>query len=179
MEIMLDIETLGVRPNCCILIIAAIKFNRQKKLGNLPDTDSFYRRIDITSCKNIGMSIDSSTVEWWDTQPDNIRYEALESDGRISIQQALLEFDEWIGNNPNTLVWGNGDDFDCTILGEAYTLCGMEIPWKFWNTRDLRTLYDIAQVKKKDLPKNNKEHHALYDCYYQIKGLHKAFMLLK
>lgn len=175
-EIMLDLETLSVRSNAVIVIIGAVKFNRYGKLKPLIELDTFYRRVDIKSCTDVGLHIDNNTVKWWNTQKKDVKFEALEHPDRINIKKALIEFSEWM--KPCEKIWGNGDDFDCTILGEAYLHCGIDIPWKFWHTRDCRTLFDLANVYKKNLPKNN-EHHAIHDCYRQIVGVKLALDKLK
>jgi hypothetical protein len=64
------------------------------------------------------------------------------------------------------------------IMDEAYKRCGMVPPWKFWDERDTRTLYEVAGVKNWDLPKNSK-HHALHDCYRQIVGVHMSMNRLR
>lgn len=57
----------------------------------------------------------------------------------------------------------------------------IEIPWKFWNSRDTRTVYDLAGIdmKKISVPDNYKAHHALGDCLKQIEGLKQAFKILE
>lgn len=176
---MMDLETLSVRPNAVILIIGAIKFNRRETWSEnidekcLNKLDSFYVRIKLDSCKNIGMHIDPATQKWWDEQDPDIKYEALENPDRVTLKTALKEFKQWFGTNSYTKIWGNGSSFDCTILGEAYKLCGMTAPWKFWMERDLRTIMDLGNVKAGDLPQY-KKHHALWDVYRQIIGLQLA-----
>lgn len=174
-DIMLDLETLSVRPDAAIIIIGAIKFCRKGNILSLEDSDKFYRRITIESCKKAGLRIDNSTMKWWNEQAKDVRYEALENPDRVPLEQALQEFSIWMGNS--TYVWGNGDDFDCTILGEAFSRCNMEIPWKFFLTRDCRTLFDLAGIKKADLPRGL-EHHAIHDCYRQIVGVKNSLRRL-
>jgi hypothetical protein len=182
MEVMLDIETLSTRPNAIILIIGAIKFKRTEKYNeNIDDKilnklDTFYRRITISSCTEVGLIQSKETVNWWESQKDEIKKEAFTDQNRVSLQEALKSFSVWFKEgekNSRTLIWGNGSDFDITILGEAYNRCNIEIPWKFWLVRDLRTLLDIGNIKMIDLPQYNL-HHALYDCYRQIIGLTRA-----
>lgn len=178
-EVMMDLETLSVRPNATILIIGAIKFNRgetwseQVDEKGLKKLDYFYVRIKLDSCKSIGMHIDPATQKWWDEQETSVKYEALANPDRVTISTALRSFSKWFGNNPRTKIWGNGSSFDCTILGEAYKLCGMEKPWKFWLERDLRTIMDLGDVRVCDLPQYQK-HNALYDCYRQIIGFQRS-----
>lgn len=175
-DIMLDLETLSTRPNAVIIVLAAIKFNRKGDLMPIEQLDTFYKRIDVKSCLELGLRADKNTIEWWKKQSPKIRYEALDHPVRSSLFIVLQEFKDWIDNNSR--IWGNGDDFDCTILGEAYIRAGMEIPWKFYNTRDVRTIFDLAGITKYDLPDDN-EHHALYDCYRQIVGVKIALKKLK
>ena len=178
-EIMMDLETLSVRPNAVILVIGAIKFNRgetwpeninEKELKKL---DCFYARIKINSCENIGLHTETQTQKWWSEQDKDVKYEALENPNRVTIHEALIKFKKWFGNNSRTKIWGNGSSFDCTILGEAYKRCGMEIPWKFWLERDLRTIMDLGKVRSCDLPQYQK-HNALWDakvikcCYEKL-----------
>ena len=54
----------------------------------------------------------------------------------------------------------------------------MEIPWKFWMERDLRTIMDIGNVNNYSLPQYNK-HHALYDAYRQVIGLQRSIKNIK
>jgi len=178
-NVMMDLETLSVRPNAVILVIGAIKFNRGETWSEnidekgLEKLDTFYTRIKINSCTNAGMRIDPATQKWWDKQDESVKYEALEHPTRVTIKEALRAFKIWFGKGHSTKIWGNSPDFDCTILGEAYKLCGMEIPWKFWLTRDLRTIMDIGGIRTCDLPQYQK-HNALFDCYRQIIGFQRS-----
>ena len=178
-DIMLDLECLSVRPHAVILVIGAIKFERNGSWSEQVDEkgltkfDTFYKRITINSCLSKGLHIDKETQKWWDNQTNDIKYESLENPDRITLDEALIEFKNWFGTNSKTHIWGNGSGFDCSILGEAYKRCGMDIPWKFWMERDLRTIMDIGKVNNFSLPQYNK-HHALYDAYRQIIGLQLA-----
>lgn len=121
------------------------------------------------------MHDDPQTRDWWDKQDPAIRNEAFENNPRVPLKQALQEFTQWW--RQSKYIWSHGATFDCVILNDAYTRCGLTPPWKFWDARDTRTLYDIAGVKNWDLPKNSK-HHAVHDCYRQIVGVHKSMSKL-
>lgn len=183
-DIMMDLETLSVRPNAIILVIGAIRFVRGEQWPaqvteyELNKMDVFYRRITVESCKEVGLRADPDTQSWWNEQDNDVKYEALHNPDRVSLKTALLEFKKWVGKNSQVKIWGNGSSFDCTILGEAYKRCNMEIPWKFWMERDLRTLMDIGNVKAYELPQIQK-HHALFDCYRQILGFQKSEQNIK
>jgi hypothetical protein len=178
-EVMLDLETLSVRPNAVILVIGAIKFNRGEKWKeNIDEKDFeklnvFYKRINIDSCVKVGLHVDNETEKWWDQQADDLKYEALTHPDRVNLKDGLEAFKDWYGTNPRTKIWGNGSSFDCTILGEAYKRCGMKIPWQYFLERDLRTIMDLGNIRMCNLPQYQK-HHALYDCYRQIIGFQRS-----
>ncbi len=176
-EVMLDLETLSTRPNASIVVIAAIKFRKNEKIHNfdkIRGKNKFYLRIDTKSCTKIGLHIDPKTVEWWKTQDKNIQKEVF-GGKRISIKKALKKFSEWFGDCEN--IWSQGATFDIPILAETYRRCKMDVPWKYYNARDTRTIYDIADLKVWDLPNDNL-HHALYDCWRQIWGVKTSIIRL-
>ena len=180
---MIDLETLHTRPHAVILVLAGIKFNRYKQtfstFEEIPKEDIFYRKIKVRSCLKIGMEIDPKTLSWWKKQKLEIRNEAFGAP-RDKIEDVLSLFSKWVQKttDPNYVkIWGHGAGFDCSILKEAYIRCELKAPWNFWNERDTRTLYDIANIKTNELPSQSK-HHALYDCYRQIIGVWLSLNLI-
>lgn len=173
---MLDIETLSTTTNSVILTIGAIKFSRYKTLKSIKKDDLFYRRVDISSCIKLDMDISEKTIDWWYQQNEECRNEAFNKNQRYSIDKVLKEFNEWFGLSK--YIWSHGDDFDITILKNAYDKCKLTPPWKYWNTRDTRTLFDITSINLKTFVGTNR-HHPLYDCLYQILALQDSFKILK
>ena len=172
---MIDIETLSTEPNAVVLTIGAIKFNRKEELRALKDYDTFYIRVEPKSCEDIGCTIDSATLNWWNKQSREARFEALEHPDRVPIKDALIALSRWLDGSK--VIWANSPSFDCVILENCYKNCKVGIPWKFWLTRDCRTLYDLAGIRKRDLP-SNVEHNSLDDCFTQLIGVYKAFRIL-
>ena len=172
-EVMLDLETLSTRSHATILIIAGVKFDRNKGISK--EIPSFYRRINVKSCEEKGMHIDPKTIQWWQDQDEQIRKEAFEGE-RIDIKQALQEFGEWFGKSDR--IWSNGATFDIPILSEAYARCRLTPPWKYFQARDTRTLFELAGITSKDLPKENL-HNALEDCRRQVWGVVESLRRLK
>jgi len=175
-DVMIDIETLGINPDSVVLTIGAIKFRKDEDLKSLDSYETFYVKIDQNSCTEIGCKVDPKTVDWWNKQSVESRYEAIESDDRITIREALIKLSKWLkGDN---IIWANSPSFDCVILENVYKKCKLDIPWKFWLIRDCRTLFDLTGITKNDLP-NNHQHHALYDCYSQLTGVIKGYKKIK
>lgn len=169
---MIDIETLSTHPNAFILTIGAVKFSRTGKLKPLNKMVTFYRRILPNSCKRLKLHIDSDTQEWWSKQSQEARYEAFDHPDRVKLSDALNELCEWIGTDE--IIWANSPNFDLTILENAMSKCNIIVPWRFWNTRDVRTAVDLGSVNKDLIITPGADHTALADCYKQIIAVKQA-----
>jgi exodeoxyribonuclease VIII len=67
-------------------------------------------------------------------------------------------------------MWGNGATFDISMLEDAYRQYEIEIPWKFWNVRDCRTVLDMYESIRGGFNKTvNRQgaHNALDDAKFQ------------
>ena len=176
---MLDIETLGLSSNSVVMTIGAIKFNRKDDIKAVEDMENFYCRVSKESCIALGLEIDKETEDWWGKQSEEAKYEIFTNNkNRYSIKDALINLTAFIGNCK--IIWANGITFDCVILENCYKKCNLDFPWKYYNLRDARTIYDIGKVNLKHFSSDkNQAHNALYDCYTQIKALKKSFDNLK
>jgi hypothetical protein len=179
-NIMIDIETLSTKNNAVILTIGAVKFSMKEK-EEKEKTKKFYLRIDLQSCIKLKMHIDNNTEKWWKEQSKDAQYEVFENPDRVSIKDALIELSDFIKDAK--CIWANSPNFDCIILENAYNSCKLEIPWKFWNLRDCRTLYSLANINLTTFKKINEtkyitNHNALDDCIVQILALKESFKIL-
>lgn len=171
MNVMIDLETLSTRKNAVIIAICAVKFDPHSS-SKLVQDNTFYYKINIDSCTKIGMSIDKDTIEWWDKQPSVVREEVF-GNPRYDIVDVLKKFIIWVKDCER--VWSHGASFDIPILEEAFALCNLYTPWKYYNVRDTRTLYDLAQVS---VPNTPSKHNPLNDCQQQIKTVQLALTKL-
>jgi hypothetical protein len=171
-EVMLDLETLSTRNCAAIAVISAIKFRRD---GNGYFSQPFYELVDLGSCEQVNMHVDNKTIEWWKKQPESLQKEIFEGKRR-HLKEVLIDFKQWYGKS--NLVWSQGATFDIPILEEAFRRWSLEPPWKFWQARDTRTIYDLAGMKSSDLPGDNM-HNALEDCKRQVWGVQEAFKRIK
>lgn len=165
-HVMLDIETMGTRANAAITTIGAVKFDPISGLIG----DTFYRKVSLEDSIKCGLEIDPSTLIWWMGQGDKARKECVS--GRDPLKPTLEAFSNWV-NNLDVRLWGNGAAFDNTILGNAYDVCGLTRPWKFWNDRCYRTMKNIH----KDVPfeRVGTHHNALDDAISQAQHLITIF----
>lgn len=164
-HIMLDTETLGTTASAVILSIGAIKFDLNS--AQIDDA-GFYASIDIESNLDLGRRIQEDTLLWWlkqDAAAQQVFHEA-----KTTLTEALTGLSDWIGDDSYT-VWSNGADFDLPMLAHAYSQVGMEVPWKFWNSRCFRTYKNLPGAKDIRLPPTGVKHNALSDAYQQAQTL--------
>lgn len=153
---MLDLETLGTRPGDVILSLGAVLFDPAKGI-----TSELYMTINQQSCRDAGLRAQKSTIEWWKQQAPEAQAAAFK--GELSLQSALKQFSMWLP--PETLVYGNGANFDNALLAAAYRAMGMDVPWKHWHDRCYRTL--AAMFMKSRVERVGTYHNALDDAKTQ------------
>lgn len=121
MEVMIDLETMGMGPDAAIISIGAVKFDlKEKRLG-----DEFYTVVDLESSLAAGGTVTAGTILWWMGQEDAAREEFTAEDaglGAVNIRVALFNFHSFFHTfNPvDGGVWGNGAAFDNVVLANAY-----------------------------------------------------------
>ena len=81
---MIDLETLGTKPDCVILTLGAIKFD---PFTNEEPHSGLYQKLDIDEQDNLKRTQDESTIEWWGKQTQSVQEEAFSEEGRISLDQ--------------------------------------------------------------------------------------------
>lgn len=160
-DIMLDLETLGNSSNAAIVVIGAVKFD--PTTGDLGE--EFYELIHPQSCEAAGLVIDSPTVMWWLKQSDEARAAFADEDAMKPLADVLYRFAEFVGGHKAARVWGNGADFDCVILTNAYKAAGMERPWPYWGSRCYRTVAALRGSVKRN--RFGTHHNALDDAKTQ------------
>jgi DNA polymerase III epsilon subunit-like protein len=165
MHIMLDLETLGTTPGCAIVSIGACAFSMDG-LG-----EEFYTVVDIE--KNVG-DLSPSTVKWWMGQSDEAR--AVFSTQGVHIAEALSSFAAFWKRCDGEFLWGHGAGFDAPILEAAYVVLGYQAPFKFFNSRDTRTLYALADTYPKR--STGTRHNALDDAKAQADAVIVAYKKL-
>lgn len=171
-HVCIDLETMGTKPNSAIVSIGAVKFDPWGTVGELKDPNDqeykhFYTVIDLQSCLDAGLVVTGSTVDWWMKQPDETRKELTGS--KMNLTQALSEFLIWYGHESKP-TWGNGADFDCVILSNAYEQLDALPPFSYWDRRCYRTLKNLITIP---YAKPKTPHHALEDAMAQAVHIQK------
>ncbi len=145
-DIDLDLETFGAKEhNPAIVQVAAIATDAD---GNVVSEFSEYVQLESTEYT---ASIDSSTILWWMSQPDEARLRLVQGiEGGKHISQVLIEFSQWYTGVTNgerdASVWGYGSLSDVLWLRSAYKAATLQVPWDrdgrgYRRERCLRTLH--------------------------------------
>lgn len=163
-HLMLDIETLGTESNSAILSIAAVEFD----LVSGEAGETFYEKIDLQSCLDIGLKVSGGTLAWWVNQTPEALKEAFSDEGR-SLKDVLSDLKEFC-KGKEYHVWGNSARFDCGIVTDAFIATGISNtpPWDFRKERCLRTLVSFAPEVKQNHIFEGVKHNPLHDCLNQI-----------
>jgi DNA polymerase III epsilon subunit-like protein len=173
-DIMIDLETLATSPDAAILTIGAVKFDPFGDDINEPNCDKFYVRVDLDSCDRIGLVTNDDTINWWAQQSKEAQEEAFSPDNRVDIVDAMNQLYKFCWGAKR--VWSHGASFDVVICEHIFGKIQKAVPWKFWEVRCTRTLFDIG-INPERPPVL--KHHALEDAWNQAVGVQHVFQKLR
>lgn len=172
MNLMLDLETWGTSPGCGIRSIGAVTF----ALSGDHVEKSFYRNIDTNSSLYARLHIDEDTHHWWKTQSEEAQA-SLKVNPR-PLAEVVVDFYNFatnLGAGSDLRVWSQGANFDVVLWEAAVrSLRTPRVPWKFYNCRDTRTLYELAGFDTKSVSRAGTYHNALDDARHQVECCRRA-----
>lgn len=180
-EMMIDIETLGTKPNAVVLSVAATAFTQADGI-----VDEFETTLDVDEqIEQLDRSIDYSTLVFWMDQPKKAKEKAF-SETRDALGGGLSEFIGFFNNHRHDRdplpTWALPPSFDATITGHLIHTFGLNVPWHYRELRDLRTLLDATgdpsgiKMAAYGDPKmiGFVPHDPLWDCRLQVETLRRA-----
>lgn len=165
-HLMLDMETLAVSPAAMVLSLGAVHFDPLGQ-GHL---NQLYFKINLEDQEALNREIDPNTIDWWGTQPIDVREEAFNEQGRIPLQDAMEQFHKFAWGCD--AFWSHGATFDLVIIENLYKQLGKGLPWNYWQLRDTRTLFDLGFSPS--MPQESK-HDALQDAIRQAIGVQNIY----
>lgn len=190
MDVMLDLETLGVKPGSVIVSIAAVAFPREPGAEfDLSRAPHFYAKLDLFPQIAAGMTIDKSTViDFWQREPEAVGI--ITRDVHVhNPATALAQLWKFVGAMTTSrddsgpgLIWAQGQSFDFPLVHALHAAVG-DLPgaptlWPFWAERDTRSVYTMARMADpKFNPKDYRigvPHYGLDDCRSQVLALREA-----
>lgn len=174
-DVMIDLETLATTTDASILTIGAVKFDPFGREESDPAMDSFYVRVDLDSCDEIGLVTNDDTIAWWANQSKEAQEEAFgDGDDRVHIRVAFERLYKFCWGAQR--VWSNGAAFDVPICETVYRRINKAIPWSFWQVRDVRTAFDLGINPQRPTVT---AHNALVDAYQQAICIQNVYNTLR
>lgn len=162
-HVMIDLETLCTTQTAIFPIIGACVF--EPTTGEI--TSEFYAHVSQKDQEAVGRTTSPATIAWWKQQSDAAKIEITKPGQPFAT--VMQQFTEFLPDR--CIVWGNGATFDISILENAFRMLKMDIPWAFWDVRDVRTIVHLAQgkVEKNQTPFEGVAHNALHDAKHQAR----------
>ncbi len=171
-DVVVDLETLGVKPGCPILEVSAAVVVRDASAGiQLFPT--------LSGQLDSGARVDSDTLNWWMDDAQRAACDVVLKGASlhgIPVHRVLERFADWLSEvsaGRELRIWGNGPTFDLGILCEVYDRLDIRRPWQFWQERDLRTVFDLAGGKP-EIEFSGTKHVGLFDARHELAQLHTA-----
>ena len=156
-KMMIDLESMGTKPNSAILSIGAVIFDNNGIHGE------FYVNIDLENSMKLGFDVDPSTIYWWLKQSSAAG--SVLSKNLTSANEAIKDFCNFVHTHEAGEVWANSD---CVMLKSYFDKLGYDAPWKFWIERDFRTFLSLTDAERVE---PTEAHNALDDAKAQAQTL--------
>ncbi len=173
-NVMIDLETWGTTPGSAIRSIGAVSFD---PYTDKIDDDTFYFNISDQSCTDAGLIRQPGTVQWWSQQTQQAQ-DALVTDQK-PLTDVITAFNGWFTMHRGVFVWGQGANFDTVLWESAASAVRARVPWRFYNVRDTRTAYDIAQFDPKSIKRRGTYHNALDDARHQAVCVQSCYKIVE
>lgn len=167
--VMFDIETLDTERTAVVVSIGACRFNPIDKLD--PAEDRMALLLDMDAQSAVGRTISIGTLSWWMLQTDEARRWNFSKHNRYDVDLALRAFSAFCRGADQ--FWCRGTNFDPILLEDLCRQFGAEVPWRFNQLRDVRTLdeLDPGHLSYPDVV----AHKPLDDCMAQIAQVQAVF----
>lgn len=186
-KVMIDLETMGLKPGSVVLSIGAVLFDHECDdpwVGK--ENQQFHVRLDTDTQHGVGLRTNPDTALWWMGQSKEAQdaFLALEP---VDPRQALAMFADWLiehveEEDDNGLLkveaWGNGANFDPPMLREVYEALALRCPWGWFNERCYRTerktlkrLLTKVDIRYAEPVLEGVQHDALTDAVHQANVL--------
>lgn len=169
-NVMIDLETGATTPNAVVFAVGLVVFNDHKvePIEELRDR-AIVMYPEIGPQNILPRILATETLAWHAKEPNRAEMlsKYLDENSAITVDQVFDKFEDTI--KPKAKVWANSPSFDLAILRHWAKQVGRELPFKFYQELDFRTLKHLAREYGIQLPKADEElaHTADYDAAFQ------------
>jgi hypothetical protein len=153
-RIMADIETLGLDRDKVILSIGIVEFG-PARMGN-----TFETSIPRKFCEAAGLTVDKDTLDRWQEQPGEAQAVLTGGNKPVDVLECFANWGAGLDE-----VCANSPSLDCEALEYTGEQVDVEMPWKFYQKHDYRTIKSLPMTPEKD--NDGIEHEALDSAYRQ------------
>lgn len=167
---MIDIETMGTKPDTPILSVAVATFD---EIGHIGDT---FHQFVTWETAFTNRTPSPETICWWLEQNDEARKALITDKEKFPLSTVLINLSIFLCFN--YYVWSNGATFDIAILENAYDQYNLSTPWHFRYVRDMRTIKMLKLIDA-DLYKPEIAHDSLSDAKAQARYVSDALYTLE
>lgn len=193
LHVMIDLETMATSPDAAVVAVAAVTFDPFALVRHVTNTGpapaTFYRNVELLSSVLIGGgAVDTRTIDWWRTRPEQERDGLLNDPPPASIDVVMGELHSWLADVEPAGVWSHGASFDPPILALLAKRLRMMGPlWDYKTVYDTRTLFMLAKhfepppdvaVEAAGAAGSNVAHKAIADCVWQIRKVQESIRRL-
>lgn len=167
LHLMIDFESLGLRPNSVILSAGVCSVP-----PNLVPEAQWYGEFEIDSQTRYpyNRTVDLNTQAFWTKQGDMPQGTTDLAEGIASLYLHL----SYLAERFTLQIWANGTDFDIPLLYNALDANECPSPFEYNSVRDYRTMRK-AFWEVTAPPFEGKKHHALDDAKNQAAHLDMIF----
>lgn len=184
-DIMIDLETFGLRPKGLIVSIGAVAFDSRGERVAFGSKDfEFQQALSVEALEAERLAgrfeIHAGTEAWWAKQAGFAKLWGEMMSSPLDTRGLLKSFSDWIEPlaQSGAQVWGNAPSFDLVLLEHAFQQEGMPFPVPFRAEQDFRTLMGLIHGKK-PLPPADLSHDALFDAKFQAVLCSKALAQIR
>lgn len=163
-HIIIDIETLGRRNDAAVTQVGIIPADE-----NFNALDQYLIQVDSNAWSTCGRTFTGETLLWWIQQkntPVSKFPTQIANSYKDLIEKLNYVFRRY--NTEDSIVWTKGS-MDLFCIKDLYEYFDMDIPWKFWQPRNIRTAKEI--IKDWKVCGNNNTHNALGDALTEVEEL--------
>ena len=175
LEVMLDLETMGIGEKAAILEISLVPFCMD---GTPVDVEPFHKTIDLTSCLLEGMKVEDDTQRWWMKQEAQAKWNLRHSE-KTDIRDAIRQSHDWLSalcSGYEVHLWCRGLNFDVPKYERCVRMLLEErTPYDWWNLEDARTYAHTFDVHNADIEFVGTRHTSEADCHHQIRIVQEAY----
>jgi hypothetical protein len=152
-DLIFDFETMGSEPTtCAALDVSVMVFDWDRMTSSNPytvkdikDTRTFKLSV-VDQVKNYGWAVEPSVIEFWQSQPKNVKAKIKPHANDLTVEQFVKDFHNYIIDAGVKHWWSRSNTFDPIILTRLFDSQGKKEHLysylKFYLVRDTRTYID-------------------------------------